>query len=89
MIIHDFDVEGIALAKLKTDSPRPVHCHGPLTLTIAPKFVQPDALQRTKILKPLGDVQGQKQIHSGVKIQAADPVWLLAVPDLTACSIAP
>jgi hypothetical protein len=33
-IIDDFDIIGIgiAFAELETDPPRPIHCHGPLSL---------------------------------------------------------
>ena len=89
VIVHDFDVVSVTPAELETYPPRSVHRHGPLVLTIALQLVETDAFEGAKVPKPLGDVQGQKQIHGKLKIQAAHPVWLLAFPNPTARDIAP
>ena len=81
MIIDDLDVVGVALAERKADPPGSVHGHGPSALAAALELVQPDALERAQVLERLGDIERQEKVGSGVEIQAAEPVRLVAFPD--------
>jgi hypothetical protein len=51
MVIHDFDLIRIALAKFEANSPAIIDRHRPLTTPISPKLVQADAFQWTQIAK--------------------------------------
>jgi hypothetical protein len=57
--IHDFNLVRVAFAKLETNAPTVVHRHRPLSSSIALKFVQAHAFQRTEIAKRFGNIQGQ------------------------------
>ena len=49
MVIDDFDLMGVALAKFEADTPACVDGHGPLVFTIALELVQAHALKRTEV----------------------------------------
>jgi hypothetical protein len=70
VIIDDLDIERIALAELKADTPAVVDRHGPSLFPRAFQFVQSNAPQWTEILKTFGDVQRQQQINCGIGVEA-------------------
>jgi hypothetical protein len=59
VIIDDFDVERIAFAELKANTPAVVDRHRPLLFPFAFQLVQPDASQRTEVLKTFSNIQRQ------------------------------
>ena len=74
VIIDDLDIERIAFAELKADTPAVVDRHGPLFFPCALQFVQSNAPQWTEILKTFGDVQCQQQIRCRIDVKAAELV---------------
>src|SRR6266545_6708115 len=72
VIVDDFDIVGVPLAKLEANPPTVVYAHGPLSLPIAFQLVQPDALEGAQVLQRLGDVQSRQQIDCRIKIQPAE-----------------
>src|ERR1700731_3461630 len=59
VIIHDFDLVCVALAKFETNAPAVVHRHRPLSASIAFEFVQAQAFQRTEIAERSRNIRGQ------------------------------
>jgi hypothetical protein len=62
VVVDDFDIAGVTVAKLKTDSPSCIDCHRPLSLSIALQRMQSDALEWAEIGQRLGNIQHQQQI---------------------------
>jgi hypothetical protein len=60
VIIDDFDIERIAFAKLKADTPAVIDRHGPLLFPFTFQVVQSNASQWTEFLKAFGYVQRQQ-----------------------------
>jgi len=89
VVVDDFDLVSVALAKLKTNTPALVDRHCPLPSAIALKLVQSDTLQRAEIVERFGNVQCQQQIDGGIEIQPAKLVRPLAVPDFASRRIPP
>jgi hypothetical protein len=56
VIVDNLDVISITLPKFEANAPPRIYGHGPLTLPLAPEFVEADALERTQILKRTGDI---------------------------------
>ena len=85
MIIHDLHLVCIALAEFETYPPGAIDRHCPLALAIALQLVQADAFQRAQVVKGLGNIEGQKQIHRRIKIEATKAVGRRTLPNLAAC----
>jgi hypothetical protein len=83
VIVDDFDIESVALAKLKANPPALIDCHSPLLLSIALELMEPEASEWTEILKAGRGVQRHQQFHSGLDIQATKMIGRLTVPKLS------
>jgi hypothetical protein len=89
VVVHDFDVEGISVAELETNSPGSIDVHGPLVLSIALQFVQSNARQRAEIRKAFSDVQDQQKIHGRFDVGASKSIWPLTLPNLSRRGVTP
>src|SRR5690348_7222057 len=89
VVIDNFDVVCVALAKLETDAPALVHGHRPLIFSTAFELVETNAPQRAQIAQRLRRVQRQQQIDGRLEVQPAKLVRSLAVPDLAGRGIPP
>jgi hypothetical protein len=72
VIVDDLDVERIAIAEFKADTPTVVDRHRPLLFPRALQFVQSNAPQWTEILKTLGHVECRQQIDCSIDVKAAE-----------------
>ena len=72
MIVHDFDVIGVAVPKPEAKTPRPVNRNSPLAATPALQGVQSDTLERTDLVQASGRVQNRQPFKRDFDIEAAN-----------------
>lgn len=71
MVIHDFDVESVAIFELEAKTPPSIDRHSPLTSAVSLQFVQPDASQISKLAQACRRIESCKQLLSSRYIETA------------------
>ena len=82
VIVHDFNIVGIALAEFETNSPSLAGVHSPKAFSVALEFMKTNALQRAQILKRFRHVQCKQQIDSEIEVESTKLVRPLVFPNL-------
>src|SRR5262249_330408 len=80
VIVDDFNVVSIAVAKFEADAPAPVHGRRPRVSAIALELVKAHAPQRAEVLQRCRHIECKQQIDSGIEMEARKLVGLLAHP---------
>jgi hypothetical protein len=71
VIVDDLNIVRIARSEEKADAPARIHRHCPPSGSVSLEFVKPDALQWTEVIRRLGDIQRQQQVHGRGEVEAA------------------
>src|SRR6266851_3597689 len=89
VIVDDFDIVRVSVAKYEADAPGSVHGHGPLLAPPPLEFVEANALQLTEPLERDRGIQcPQPQPGFGV-VKRGERPYAIAPIDFFACRVLP
>src|SRR5580693_7784915 len=71
MIVDDLDIPCVTVLEAKTDAPRLVDRHRPLTFPVAGELVQSDRFQRAQIGQGSGAMQCREQFFRRLDVEPA------------------